>query len=105
MYEAGARVAEWIKEGGDKQDKRVWAAVEGVKACTTAYIAAEKERAKEEGLEEQKGTRGYRMLTTRVQELVNDLGMDAVRPHTYTETAAQTEGVVYTGEDMERLPR
>jgi len=29
MYEAGARVAEWIKEGGEKQDKRIWAAVEG----------------------------------------------------------------------------
>jgi len=25
IYEASARVAEWIKEGGEKQDKRIWA--------------------------------------------------------------------------------
>jgi len=44
MYEAGERVAEWIKEGGETQGKRVWAAAEGIKACTTAYITGEKER-------------------------------------------------------------
>jgi len=66
MCEAGARVAEWIKEGGDKQDKRVWAAVEGGKRYTLAHVAVEKERAKEEGSEERKGTGGYEMLTTRV---------------------------------------
>jgi len=36
MYEASARVAEWIKEGGEQQDKRIWAAVDGIKAYTTA---------------------------------------------------------------------
>jgi len=31
MYDAAARVAEWIKERGEKQDKRIWAAVDGIK--------------------------------------------------------------------------
>ena len=46
MYEAGARIAEWIKRGGNKNDKRVWAAVKGIEVYTNGYIEAEKERLK-----------------------------------------------------------
>jgi len=43
IYEAGACVAKWIKEGGEKSGKRVWAAVNGIEVYTTAYIEVEKE--------------------------------------------------------------
>ena len=92
MYEAGARVAEWIKEGGEKQDKRIWAAVEGIKAYTMAYVTAEKERLKGTEMEELRGNRAYEMLTTRAQQLSDDLGMtNAIQPSTHTEAAAQTD--------------
>ena len=125
MYEAGSRVAEWIKEGGEKQDKRIWAAVDGIKAYTTAYVLAEKERVRAKEMEERRGTRVYEMLTTRAQELSDGLGMThAPQPrthaetaaqtgeegaldetmesqsHTYAETSAQTKESIYTQEDM-----
>jgi len=101
MYEASARVAEWINEGGEKHDKRIWAAVAGIKAYTTAYVTAEKERVKGTEMEEQRGTRVYEMLTTRAQELSDGLGMNTPQPRTYAETAAQTdEALLYTAEDM-----
>ena len=103
LYEASAQVAEWIKEGGERHDKRIWAAADGIKSYTTAYIAAEKERVKGTEMGERRGTRVYEMLTTRAQELLDGLGMtDAPQPHTYAETAAQTEEDIYTAEDMRR---
>jgi len=90
MYEASARVEEWIKEGGEKQDKRIWAAVEGIKAYTMAYVTAEKERLKGTVMEELRGNRAYEMLTTRAQQLSDDLGMtNATEPSTYAEAATQ----------------
>jgi len=73
MYEAGARVAEWIKEGGEKQDKRIWAVGEGIKAYTTAYVTAEKERVKGTEMEERRGNRAYEILTTRAQQLSDEI--------------------------------
>jgi len=90
MYEAGARVEEWIKEGGEKQDKRIWAAVEGIKAYTMAYVMAEKERLKGTVMEELRGNRVYEMLTTRAQQLSDELGMtNATEPSTYAEAVTQ----------------
>jgi len=92
MYEASARVAEWIKEGGGKHDKRIWAAVAGIKAYTTAYVTAEKERVKGTEMEELRGNRAYEMLTTQEQQLSEDLGMtNAPQPSTHAEAAAQTD--------------
>jgi len=90
-YEASARVAKWIKEGGENDDKRIWAAVAGIKAYTTAYVTAEEERGKGTEMEKQRGTRVYEMLTTRAQELSDGLGMNMPQPRTYAETAAQTD--------------
>jgi len=92
MYEASARVEEWIKEGGEKQDKRIWAAMEGIKAYTMAYVTAEKERLKGTEMEELRGNRAYEMLTTQAQQLSDDLGMtNATEPSTYAEAATQSD--------------
>jgi len=57
-----------------------------------AYMAAEKERGKGTEMETRMCTRMYDMLTTRVQELSNDLGIpDIPQPYTYAEAATQTE--------------
>jgi len=101
IYEAGARVAEWIKEGGEKQDKRVWAAVEEIKAYTMAYVTAEKERLKGTEMEDLRGNRAYEMLTTRAQQLSDDLGMtNAIEPSTYAEAAAQRNELYETMESQ-----
>ena len=44
MYEAGTRIAGWIKRDGNKNDKRVWAAVKSIEVYTKGYIEAETER-------------------------------------------------------------
>ena len=131
LYEVGARVAEWIKEGGEKQDKRILAAMGGIKAYTTAYITAEKERVRGTEIEERRATRVTGMLTSRAQEPSDALGMtdapqtgtyaetatqtgeewaldeimesDAPQSHTYAETSTQTEESIYTEEDMEEV--
>ena len=41
-------------------------------------------------MESLRGTRVYELLTTRVQELSNELGMDEAQPHTYVEIATKT---------------
>ena len=93
MYEAIARVAEWIKEGGEKQDKRIWVAVEGIKAYTMAYVTAEKERVKGTEMDKHRGNQAYEMLTTRAQELSDGLGMtNAPLPTQYTRGGGDTNG-------------
>jgi len=91
-YEAGGRVEEWIKEGGEKQNKRIWVAVEGKKAYSMVYVTTEKKRVKGTEMEERRGNWAYEMLTTRAQKLWDDLGMtNAPQPSTHAEAAAQTD--------------
>jgi len=70
----------------------IWAVVEGIKAYTIAYVTAKKEQVKRTVMEERRGDRAYEMLTTRAQELWDDLGMTNVpQPSTHAEAAAQTD--------------
>ena len=69
MYEVNTRVAEWIKKDGNKNDQRVWAAVKGLEAYTNGYIEEEKERLKGTEMEEKRGTRAYKVMETKLQEV------------------------------------
>ena len=67
IYEAGTRVAEWIQKNGNKNEKRVWAAVKGIEAYTNGYIETEKERLKGTDMGEKKGTGVYELMETKLQ--------------------------------------
>ena len=89
IYEAGTRVAEWIKRDGNKNDKRIWAVVKGIEAYTKGYIEAEKERLKGTDMEKKKGTRVFGLMETKLQELVAGLGIPAERDSGGTDTRVE----------------
>ena len=57
MYEAVTRIAEEIGRDGNKNDKRVWAAVKGIDIYSKRYIEEEKERLGETEMEKKGATR------------------------------------------------
>ena len=43
FYEVHARLAEWIKKDGNKNDKGIWAAFRGLEIYTRGYVNATEE--------------------------------------------------------------
>ena len=67
-------VAESRRRYGNKNDKRVWAAVKAIEAYTNAYIKA---RLKGTDMGKKKRARVYELMETKLQEIVAAFGIPA----------------------------